>query len=398
MNNKNKFGRAQVLWLTNLLSIFSSTIIYIYFSSYIYRSTDNIVLSDLIFMAPMILPVILYFTIADIVKRYRPKAILIYSNIACLILSYITFSYVDDYISLAFLSCLTIGLLDTLQRTSRMVMIKSIYDSESIKSAISLITTAQFVAGGAAGTTILYYGATSGHQHLLVLTGLLYFSAILIALLLPDVQNTQKEEGKKKASISQLLTLLRDNKQVGRLFLNFVIFVSLFQGFFSITRVALPIHQMGLSDSLVGLLQITISLAAVSGALAFHFMNKKEIEIETKWFTGFAVVSMLVSTTSINVVVGFAFYFSFMFLFEISFFKHQSKLVIETPESEMGIIATFQYSMTYLGIIISILIGSALTDFIGLELTAITYSLVAVLFIKNCYFNSKAQAPLSTSK
>lgn len=52
--------------------------------------------------------------------------------------------------------------------------------------------------------------------------------------------------------------------------LGFVLLGACFQGFYNLSRVALPAHHLGLPGTFhVGVLQITASLAAVSGALGY---------------------------------------------------------------------------------------------------------------------------------
>ncbi|GAB7215647.1 hypothetical protein [Dickeya oryzae] len=60
---------SRLIWAVNLCSISASTLCYIYLSWYIYHATGNIILSQAVLYAPMILPVIFVNQVQGIAEK-----------------------------------------------------------------------------------------------------------------------------------------------------------------------------------------------------------------------------------------------------------------------------------------------------------------------------------------
>ncbi|MNP63351.1 hypothetical protein D3C76_1587370 [compost metagenome] len=72
-------------------------------------------------------------------------------------------------------------------------------------------------------------------------------------------------------------------------------------------------------------------------------------------------------------------YFFYIFFFELTFFKLQADLVRSTPTSAMPLMASVQYAGVYLGMIITIFVGSILVKYAGLFSTSVIF--VAFYFV-----------------
>lgn len=209
----------------------------------------------------------------------------------------------------------------------------------------------------------------------LKITGILFATAVLAAIMLPA---SIQSEGAVRATpklIRALAVTLNDYPPVRLTLLRFLLFVSLFQGFFNVSRVLLPAHVLGLDEAYVGLLQAVNSIAALVGAVLFYQMNKRGFRLLQLPMPIISSLFMIISARAINLETSYAAYFFYIFFFEMAFFKLQADLVRCTPAHAMPLMASVQYAGVYLGMIVSIFLGSLLADAVGLFITSILFAI-----------------------
>lgn len=364
-----------LLWAVNLCAISASTLTYIYLSYYVYLQTANLIFSQLILFAPMILPVILVAWIYRLSDWLPPRTLLWTTNLMSLISAWITYQMLPHYIGVAVGGAIIIGTLDALQRVGRIVAIKCYFPGSQIASSVPLTLTAQFIAGGLAGLSMMLLKADMTPDLALKITGILFATAMLAAIMLPA---SIQSEGAVRATpklIRALAVTLNDYPPVRLTLLRFLLFVSLFQGFFNVSRVLLPAHVLGLGEAYVGLLQAVNSIAALVGAVLFYQMNKRGFRLLQLPMPIISSLFMIISARAINLETSYAAYFFYIFFFEMAFFKLQADLVRCTPAHAMPLMASVQYAGVYLGMIVSIFLGSLLADAVGLFITSILFAI-----------------------
>jgi Na+/melibiose symporter-like transporter len=149
------------LWGVNLTCISASTFAYVFLSYWIYRVTGNIVFSELVLLSPMIMPVLFVFQINRLARDYQSRSLMLWASLICMVVYAITFALLDGRPWLALLGAAAIGLLDSIQRVTRVVAVRAYFGVEQVKSTIPLTLTAQFVAGGLAGVSCPRYRIAS---------------------------------------------------------------------------------------------------------------------------------------------------------------------------------------------------------------------------------------------
>lgn len=366
-----------ILWIVNLAAIAASVFSYVYLAYFVYLNTQTVLYSDLVLLMPMLVPVIFCFAINNFSKTLPPYKLLTLANIAGAIIAVITYKMIPSLPLFALLGGLSIGFLDATQRVARLVAIKKYFSAEDVKYAVPITLTAQFIAGGIAGVIMTFWkGAITPNMALIVVVSL-FVMATFAALLLPrDVHETTAEGANKISALGTLKSLsqlLKTQPQLKQQFYTFVLFVSVFQGFFNVSRVSLPTFVLHLSDTYVGILQIISATSALIGAILFYVLNKKGFIFKismTRLLSVISLVAMMGSTVLTNILPSYALYFVYMFLFELLFFKYQADVVSVCPKEEMPMVATFQYAAVYIGMMIIIFIGGLVTQIFGLTWAA----------------------------
>lgn len=373
-------GIAALLWVVNLCAIGASTLSYIYLSYFIYSKTSSVILSQVVMFSPMVLPIVFVFQIQRIADRVSPRALLIASNAIALLVCTVAFSVLESAPLAAIASAVAIGTLDALQRVARIVSVKRYFTSAEVKFTILLTLTAQFIAGGIAGAALGLIRGEMTPQVALVLTSLLFGAAFVAAVALPPVIRPAPASAAQAVS-PRLLEVLRRHPSLRQSFWAFVVFVSVYQGFFNLARVTLPAHVLKLSEQYVGWLQVAGSMGALLGALAFHVLSKRNVTFAPSLLAVLSAILMFVSAAGVSVGMSFFAFFGFMFFFELAFFKLQSDVVLHSPSGDIPLIAAFQYAGVYSGMIATIFIGSLLVDHVGLLATSLVLGLAYLVHL-----------------
>ncbi|ACZ76690.1 MULTISPECIES: hypothetical protein [Dickeya] len=371
---------SRLIWAVNLCSISASTLCYIYLSWYIYHATGNIILSQAVLYAPMILPVIFVNQVQGIAEKTSPRKLLMMSNLVAAICTLIIFSLIHRIPTFALLGGLLIGSIDALQRVGRIVAIKYYFSGDKIETTVPLTLTAQFIAGGLAGMLMGSIKGEMSPQLAMSMISVLFIASVLASFLLPKLNLHQ--EGKAQArSLKSFAALLSDNAPLKKAFLNFIVFITFFQGFFNVSRVTLPSHVLNLPENFVGYLQLVNSGAALVGAVFYFIYNRKGVKFNPLYMAIISALFMVITSLGVNVLTSYLSYFFYIFFFELAFFKLQADIVLKSNVKDMPMIAAMQYAGVYIGMITSIFIGSVLTQYSHLYVVAIFFTIAYFL----CY-------------
>lgn len=381
-----------LLWIVNLSSIAASVFTYVYLSYFVYLRTGSVMLSEAVLMAPMVIPVVLCLAINHFAGAVSPRSLLISFNAAGVVTALFTYATIDRHIGAAIAGALIIGFLDAVQRVARTVAIKRYFSAADVKYALPITLTAQFIAGGVAGVGLAFYQV----QITPVVAGVIVTGAFVLAALagwclphMADAAPAAAPQADERAghALGKLARLLKGNGDLRRRFYAFLIVVSVFQGFFTVSRVTLPTHVLNLSQAFVGYLQIVSAMAALAAALLYFWLGKRKVgigKLGSVVLSGVSLLTMVAATTSPDVPVAYGLYFIYMFVWEILFFKYQSEVVVATPSDQMALVATFQYAGVYLGMLVCALLGGLITQHASLTAAALAFALVyAVLMPLN---------------
>ncbi|MGY4495414.1 MFS transporter [Pseudomonas sp. TE3610] len=392
------------LWVINLASIAGCTVSYVYLSYYLYNATGNVLLADTVLVAPMLVPILLYVAIKKVAASGSPRPIFALANAACLACATGIFLLLPRFPMIAIAGALIIGFLDALQRVTRIVAIKRFFSGEDVKFAVPMTLTAQFIAGGMAGVMLAYFKGQTTPMIILSAVAVLFAIAGVVSLMLPDSQAIEDRESPDAPTLlrsNNLANLLQDNPLLKRYLMASIVFVSVFQGFFNISRVTLPAHQLGLNDEYVGYLQILSSLGALIAAVAFYFYNKagRTFSATAVRFVSIASLATLCAASSgHNVASSYTAYFAYMFMWELMFFNYEANVVNACSSADMAHVATYQYAASYFGIISVTLAGGLLTQYLGLLQTSLVLSALYLAYMLKEAYSSNRQRTSSLVK
>jgi hypothetical protein len=362
-----------LLWLVNLCAIGASTLSYVYLSYYTYKSTGSVILSQAVLFAPMVLPVLLVSQIHQVSDRVAPRSLLVAANLVSLSSCAIVFALLASQVWLAIAGAVVVGTSDALQRVARIIAIRRYFSSADVRFTVPLTLTAQFIAGGVAGAMMSIIRGEMTPLVTLGATCLLFGAAAAAAACLPAIRGFARPVQSGPAIWSAFRALMRSDKTLSRSFWVFVAFVSVYQGFFNVSRVTLPAHVLQLSEGFVGLLQSVNSVAALLGALVYAGFNRRRHRFPPLAMAALSALFLVTAAAGVGVVTSYATYFFYIFFFELAFFRLQSDLVVNTPPERMPLIAAVQYAGVYAGMITTIFIGSVLVEQIGLMWTGVVF-------------------------
>jgi hypothetical protein len=365
-----------LIWIVNLCAVCASTLTYIYLSYYTYKETGSLLYSQIVLFSPMVLPVLFVGQIYRLSDRVSPRTLLLLSNALALMAAVVVYPLLPSLTLISVVGGVTIGTLDALQRVGRIVAIKCYFDSKNIESTVPLTLTAQFIAGGVAGATMVFVKGEMMPSHAMVITAVLFAIATFAAFLLPPAQRPSTVATPRSAAlIKTFSSLLSSSPQLRRSFWSFIVFVSVYQGFFNVSRITLPAHVLGLSEGYVGLLQAVNSIAALVGAIVYYKLNKRGHRMAPYSMAGASAFFMMAAASGEGLASSYIAYFLYIFFFELAFFKLQSDVVLATPPNAMPLVASVQYAGVYAGMIGTIFFGSLLVEHVGLFATSVVFVL-----------------------
>ncbi|MBB5461212.1 hypothetical protein [Paraburkholderia sp. Cpub6] len=376
-----------LLWIVNLSSIAASVFSYVYLSYFVYQKTGSMLLSEAVLLAPMVIPVLLCLVINAAAGRHSPKAILVWFNLAGVLVAAATYALVDHFVAAAVVGTLAIGFLDATQRIARTVAIKRYFSTDDIRYALPITLTAQFIAGAIAGVALSFYKSEITSEMAGAITIAAYGLGALAAVLLPGAP-AQPTPAVSASAFGTLVQVLRTSPALQRHFFAFFLLVSVYQGFFNVSRVTLPSSVLGLSQTYVGYLQIVSATSALIAALLFAFASRRGVTPGKVAMLAMNVIclgAMAGSAAFRDVTVSYTLYFVYMFFWEVLFFKHQADVVAATPPEHMALVATFQYASVYLGMIVAGFAGSWVAQGYGLFVAALAF---VVFYVASMTWNA----------
>lgn len=324
------------------------------------------------------MPVLFVFQINRLARDYQPRNLMLWASLICVAVYAVTFALLDGRPWLALLGAAAIGLLDSIQRVTRVVAVRAYFGVEQVKSTIPLTLTAQFVAGGLAGVFMsslrdrLTPGAACATTCSL---------AMISALCAYGIRTTKSaeasvpavESGAGGSAWSEFVGALRKSPELTQRFIAFLILIGVFQGFFNVSRVALPAQVLGLSSGYVGLLQVVNSSAALVGALTFYALGRREKVVNATVASTISALAMIVCSTVHQIAISYSAYFLFIFFFELAFFKLQSDIVAACAREQIAVVVTVQYAAVSMAMMLAIFLGGISVSKLGLPATALLF-------------------------
>ncbi|WCM88675.1 MFS transporter [Acidovorax sp. NCPPB 3576] len=365
-----------LLWAINLSSISASVLVYIYLAHHALRDLDSLLVSEFVLFAPMVVPVLLAFQLNQLTGRMEVRRLLRLANVAAAVACLTLFLATDLGPAMVLLGATVIGALDAVQRVARIVVIKRYFSPEEVRYTVPLTLTAQFIAGAVAGAILAFFPTQISAVAAAIATTALFACAALCTWLIPPATTTTDAPGgpAAPASLWQGLRMLRDIAALRQAMVSFVLLGAFFQGFYNISRVALPAHHLGLSQQYVGLLQIVASLAAVAGALYFYVQSRRGRAFHLRYIYPACAAAMVGACLWHSPAVSYPLYFAYFFLFELAFFRLQADIMAATPRDQMPVVATLQYALVYAGMMLAIFLGAFSVQWFGMAITAMLFA------------------------
>ncbi|WP_321951513.1 MFS transporter [Paraburkholderia bannensis] len=353
------------LWVTNLASVIASNLSYLYLASLIYRRTHVIQFANVVLMCPMIIPVIACVALSSITRRVAPRSIFVSANAVALVTALVLAASLSRLPELALAGAALIGLIDALQRVTRIVAIKVFFPEGNAKFAVPVALSAQFAAGGFSGVLMAVAPHDAAPAVMLGAIAALFTLATAASLFLPAASGEVSPSTQTGGSLRLFVNALAQAKGFRTTFLRAVAFVGVFQGLYNLTRVSLPAHLLHLSDRYVGLLQLLCSLSMIAGAVVFYRSGRRNFPHGPKveaLLIGCCVIAVTAAVSWLTPVGSFALYCVFIVAFEFMFLQCQADLVENCPRPLVGIMATYQYAAMYVAMLAVMAAGNAASE------------------------------------
>lgn len=370
-----KRGIAALLWAINLSSICASVLTYIYLAHYAYSALNSLLTSEFVMLAPMMVPVVLAFQLNQVTSRIKIATLMRLANLLGAATCAVLFLGPPLSTVSVLLGATVVGALDAVQRVARIVVIKHYFSADEVRFTVPLTLTAQFIAGALAGGILAFFPGQVTVQVAAGATTSLFIFAAACTFFLPRPPQRETTSATPVHGLLHSLALMRQIPALRESLVSFVLLGTFLQGFYSISRVALPAHHLSLSQQLVGVFQIMASVAALSGALCYYFFSKRGASFNLFYLYPACTLAMVLSCVGKAPVPSFAMYFVYFFVFELCFFRLQADIMAATPAEHMPLIATLQYALVYMGMIAAIAVGAFTIQWFGMAATAIVFVL-----------------------
>ncbi|SMF99809.1 MFS transporter [Burkholderia singularis] len=327
--------RFLLLWLAMLVSATGTFFLLLAVSSNLVRVHGSGIGAASVFAFQWILPVLLVSTIRRICETAGLRRTIVTSDLSGAVLSLTIGLLLAHGWVIPVLGCFLLrGFVEAITKTSRVVMVKYLFEGRQLELASSTFNLSYYlggVLGGVLGSVLVSRVSLLGVAQ--ISAAAFVFSASCYALL-PNVTPQRRAAPVARGAIASAAAAAMKHRALFSAFCYLCVATGVFQGFHNAARTILPIRTMALSDTAVMQLQVASGIAIVLGALAVSIMPKL---VKLGHF-GFAVnllasASLYATTFAQSRTQLLALYFAFIFLFEVAFTAAQSAL-IQTSEPE----------------------------------------------------------------
>ncbi|RSM71796.1 hypothetical protein DMB66_07160 [Actinoplanes sp. ATCC 53533] len=372
------------LWSNTFFSVSSSTFLYLFFAIEVHNRTSSVLLSNLVLVAPLAIPALGSPVIHRVCTSGEPRRVLAgamwLGGLACAAAAALLLVVDGVLIPL----CLMIGFVDMVQRVGRLVVINRCVSRENMRSAVPVAFSAQF-SSGCVVACLIYAGAGSwiSPQFALCISGAGFVLAALTAHLIAEPRDVAVPQGDHTGGYRALLAAefraLAANGRLRHAFISFVVLTTLFQGYYNLTRVALPLTTFHGSVALTGAVQFLSSFAALVAAIAFLAAGRRVVL--GNGFTCCLAAVLMIAVAVTDLPLAFlGLYFLFMLSFELVFLRQQASIVEAADASTVALVSTLQIALIYLGMTVVVVLGSYFTSVAAVQSAAVAFCLCVVGF------------------
>lgn len=348
-------GARRSLTVSYFLCVFAATLFYLGVAIHIEGITGSALITNMAFAAPLLLPVLTAPVIRAVVVHHSCRTVFWGALSAMLLLYIIAAGLVQLTPGIAIALTVCVGWVDGFIRVGRLIAAKLISNGESSGSGLLPQTFfIQFLASGMAGIVMTILPRP------MQLSQLLLACTICASLALITAKGLPSDKPKFAGNNVQPGTVIPARLMAP--FWRLIVFASLAQGTFNATRVVLPAMHMEQYTSAVGIFQIGVSTGAIAGAALLMRIGVSSAVRHERWFTLMMAVAALVAVTSSSLWCSLPAYMLFILFFEVVFIARQTALNELSSAIEIPALASYQYSLGYLGVFVVTLLSSWLID------------------------------------
>ncbi|WP_372001098.1 MFS transporter [Tistrella mobilis] len=378
--------RFLLLWAAMLVSATGTFMLLLAVSAELLKRHGSGLGAASVFAFQWILPVVAVSLVRRLAESRRLRRTVILAEIAGAVISLAIGLLLTADLTVAVLACFLIrGLAEAVTKTSRVVLVKLMFQGPALTLASSTFNLSFYVGGALGGLA----GAVAVEH--LPLIGVCAVDAMTFLIsaacyrALPDLRpsgEAPRAPGRRRGAIAEALSLMRADRRLWLAAGYVVAATGVLQGFHNTARVVLPMRHLGLGESAVMHLQITSGLAIILGALAIPVLGALARHRGFAPLTHLGACVMLWAVTLVAGETGLHLgYFAYIFLFEAAFTAAQAQLIQATPSRDM---ATMQAAVGALGTSLLIgctLLSGALADLMPLPLVAAITAGIGVVIL-----------------
>ncbi|OZG70438.1 hypothetical protein BTA51_26070 [Hahella sp. CCB-MM4] len=372
----------QSIWSAVFVSTIGNFLLMLSLSVYIWRETESNFLASAVFAVQWGAIILSAPFVSFLLQRIPAAKLAAYSEWLGVVVS-VTIGLVVDQLWLVFGLLAVRGLIESVSKSARIVALKTSVPEDLLGRAASLFGTGTFVGiavGSLLGAVLI---EVLSLQWIAVIDGLTFVISGLFFYTLWKRTNDSKTSSpsKPERAFRSAFLLLKTTPDLRQHFVWVILTTALLQGFHNIARTLLPIELLQLGEQGVMILQAMASVSFFLGALFVTFLMQSESSRWTRlpWLIALISIAFMQASLMIPIIwASLLSYALYLFVFEVAFTFCQKNLIVQCPESAMGAITSSAQSLATLGMVVVILLGGGLSDWVGIQLTGWIFCLIFV--------------------
>ncbi len=369
-----------LLWIAMLINMTGSNMLLVYISVWVLYNTGSALQAGLIFASRFVAAIFLTPLSERLCRRVPSQRLLVAVDIASIVTLLVLSLTPQSNVWVVFVVLTARGFLETTMKSTRIVAIRVNFAPERLERVNAMLATPHVIGNflGALLATMLVEIAQL--RAIALLNAAMVAVVVLLYMgLRLDPKALATEAGGRFWSRTR--SILQTNVAVRRPFIYLLLCTVLFQGYHQVQRTALPIQQFKLSPSEASLFQICAVAGVVLGTFSMAFLLsgrwRRAATLPRGMMLG-ALLSGACWLAGSPWLAAFG-YFLFMAVFEMTFLKSQSEMLLAASGKESASLMVAFYAIAECGMLAMTLAGGWLIDQVGGLIVTLGVSCLALV-------------------
>ncbi len=380
-----------IVWLSTFLTTVASFSLLLSLTSFVFDRTQSVLVSSLVFVSQWVLAAVSPSLISYLSARRPVISLLAVAElISAVIIGVLAILYAylpeDLFVVLIVILLVPRGFLESLNKSLRVVPIKSVVPHEYIRPAVAYLGMAQFIATACGSLVGLYLYQTVGLAGVLLSTCLVFLLSAALFSTLSGVEVTRQNRDTASLGLRRywgsVFRVLRRETGLLEAFVYLGACTALYQGYHTAGRSAYASQYLALPETGPMLVQFAASTAIIAGAgfyAAFHArLRDKSISSLLFMATAAAIFVTYIPGMPIQMLAQYAL---FIFIWEIGFMHFQTSMIARCDGDEVALINSASVATMNTGMAIVALAAAYLADVVSLFSVGVAILVLAAMVV-----------------